>query len=294
MSVLSLFRTLDVDRRLHLLVEGESLLNDGIAVVLFLIVAATVGLTVRADVPTIASAQDGDPLRGPHVLLDGGRRAGDRCAGGTHGERRHARDRRSPRRSRAHRHRRVGLVPRRGLRARVGRARLRRGGRRPRKRRRSPLDVPHHAHGGDRLLGVPCLLREHARLPARRPRARSRHALDPVRPDRARAGCGARRAGGGRHARVGRRAGQPPTRRHPAPLGARARVGRHPRERLDGARAGAPVRARVARVPGESRVRRRGRVAPAPGAHDEAARHAARSLGDGTRPTRSNARGPSG
>jgi monovalent cation:H+ antiporter, CPA1 family len=57
-SVLSLFRALDVDRRLHLLVEGESLLNDGIAVVLFLIVAATAGLAVRSDAPSILSMHD--------------------------------------------------------------------------------------------------------------------------------------------------------------------------------------------------------------------------------------------
>jgi len=43
-SVLALFRELGVGRRLYLLVEGESLLNDGVAVVLFLIVAAVLGL----------------------------------------------------------------------------------------------------------------------------------------------------------------------------------------------------------------------------------------------------------
>ncbi|MCA9566334.1 MAG: cation:proton antiporter [Myxococcales bacterium] len=45
-SVLALFKTLGVPRRLYLLVEGESLLNDGLAVVLFLIVAAVFGVDV--------------------------------------------------------------------------------------------------------------------------------------------------------------------------------------------------------------------------------------------------------
>lgn len=42
-SVLALFRELGAPRRLYLLVEGESLLNDGVAVVVFLIVGALVG-----------------------------------------------------------------------------------------------------------------------------------------------------------------------------------------------------------------------------------------------------------
>jgi CPA1 family monovalent cation:H+ antiporter len=45
-SVLSLFKSLGVDRRLNIIVEGESLLNDGVAVVLFLIVAAMFGVEV--------------------------------------------------------------------------------------------------------------------------------------------------------------------------------------------------------------------------------------------------------
>jgi len=45
-SVLALFRTLGVDKRLYLLVEGESLLNDGVAVVVFFIVAAVLGIDI--------------------------------------------------------------------------------------------------------------------------------------------------------------------------------------------------------------------------------------------------------
>ena len=45
-SVVALFKELGVSRRLHLMVEGESLLNDGVAVVAFLVVAAVVGVEV--------------------------------------------------------------------------------------------------------------------------------------------------------------------------------------------------------------------------------------------------------
>lgn len=44
-SVLALFKELGVPRRLYLLVEGESLLNDGVAVVIFVIVGAVLGLS---------------------------------------------------------------------------------------------------------------------------------------------------------------------------------------------------------------------------------------------------------
>ena len=43
-SVLALFKELGVPRRLYLLVEGESLLNDGVAVVVFVILTAAFGL----------------------------------------------------------------------------------------------------------------------------------------------------------------------------------------------------------------------------------------------------------
>ncbi len=46
-SVLALFRSLGVNKRLYLLVEGESLLNDGVAVVVFFIVAAVLGIEMH-------------------------------------------------------------------------------------------------------------------------------------------------------------------------------------------------------------------------------------------------------
>lgn len=44
-SVLALFKELGVPRRLYLLVEGESLLNDGVAVVVFVILGAVLGIS---------------------------------------------------------------------------------------------------------------------------------------------------------------------------------------------------------------------------------------------------------
>jgi CPA1 family monovalent cation:H+ antiporter len=67
-SVLALFKALEVDRRLYLLVEGESLLNDGVAVVMFLIVAGVLGVSVGYDTPEIGSAGDA-VLYGVRTLL---------------------------------------------------------------------------------------------------------------------------------------------------------------------------------------------------------------------------------
>lgn len=55
-SVLALFKELGVSKRLYMLVEGESLLNDGVAVVVFTIAMAVLGLSEHAHVePGLAS-----------------------------------------------------------------------------------------------------------------------------------------------------------------------------------------------------------------------------------------------
>lgn len=48
-SVLALFKEVGVGRRLYTIVEGESLLNDGVSVVLFLIVGASLGLDLHGS-----------------------------------------------------------------------------------------------------------------------------------------------------------------------------------------------------------------------------------------------------
>ena len=48
-SVLALFRQFGVAKRLYLIVEGESLLNDGVAVVLFIVVTGVYGLSAAGN-----------------------------------------------------------------------------------------------------------------------------------------------------------------------------------------------------------------------------------------------------
>ena len=57
-SVLALFKQLGVPRRLYVIVEGESLANDGIAVVLFTIVAAVLGIGQHGDHVALATTGD--------------------------------------------------------------------------------------------------------------------------------------------------------------------------------------------------------------------------------------------
>jgi monovalent cation:H+ antiporter, CPA1 family len=58
-SVLALFKTLGVTKRLYLLVEGESLLNDGVAVVVFIIVGAVLGISsAHGHAPHLSTATE--------------------------------------------------------------------------------------------------------------------------------------------------------------------------------------------------------------------------------------------
>ncbi len=54
-SVLALFKEFGVAKRLYLVVEGESLLNDGVAVVLFVIITGAYGLSSSHSMPAEAS-----------------------------------------------------------------------------------------------------------------------------------------------------------------------------------------------------------------------------------------------
>lgn len=68
-SVLALFRTLGVPRKLYTLVEGESLLNDGVAVVLFIVVAGVVGAEVGHGATVTAHGSSEILLHGARTFL---------------------------------------------------------------------------------------------------------------------------------------------------------------------------------------------------------------------------------
>ncbi|MCZ7677439.1 MAG: cation:proton antiporter [Sandaracinaceae bacterium] len=165
-SVIALFKELGVPKRLAVLMEGESLLNDGIAVVAFIVLSAVLGISHTGEEVSAMWAARFPPL---------GDRGGARRRGGGRA-RRVLRDdvgHRSPHRDHADDHRRVRELPARGGRARLAGARGGGGRHGHGERGRALRAHPDQPHRGRELLGVRGLRRQQLRLPPARQGDRS-------------------------------------------------------------------------------------------------------------------------
>ena len=186
-AVVGMFKTLGAPRRLSILIEGESLLNDGTAIVLFALALDVVsgsrvsrrgaGGGVRAD-------------RGRRTRRGPPRRARDLAD--------HPADRRSDDRDHADHDRGVRVVPRRGAVRLVGRDRDGHGRHAVRQLRGAHRHVALHAHRRRDVLGIHRLRAQLDCLPARRAARAHRRAGAVVgaHPRRVRRGDARARGGG--------------------------------------------------------------------------------------------------